>query len=270
MNSRHDVERSGNLEWDRLIRDRTPARLRVGRAGGAYRTATQLQLRADHAAARDAVSRELDLQHDLGLAFIERWRLFEVRTRARSKLEYLLQPPLGRDFDDSARREILSHCPQAPDLQIAIGDGLSASAIAVQVPELVPLLVTEAERRSWTVGQMFVVRHCRVGVMNVIGEWLRPRVVVLLIGERPGLSASDSLSAYMGYMPTRAHTDADRNLVCNIHSRGIPIDAAAIRIVRFAAELMRLQRSGTSIKETAPGPNKPTLPRATPERSPGR
>jgi len=234
--------------YDRL-RELTPARLLVGRSGEAYTTATQLQLRADHASARDAVWRELQFPHDLGPGLAEQWKLFEVCTRARTKSEYLLQPNLGRELGEPASEEITRRCGAEADLQIVIGDGLSAGAVAAQVPALLPLLAVETERRGWRLGQPFVVRHCRVGVINAIGERLRPRVVVLLIGERPGMSSAESLSAYMAYQPRREHTDADRNLVSNIHAQGLRAEEAAMRIARLAGEFMLAGRSGATVKE---------------------
>src|SRR4030095_14598832 len=94
-----------------------------------------------------------------------------------------------------------------------------------------------------------VFPHCRVGVMNEIGELLGPNVVVLLIGERPGLATAESLSAYMAYRPRPGDTDAKRNLISNIHSRGVPIDEAAVRILRLAERMKRLGASGVSVKE---------------------
>jgi ethanolamine ammonia-lyase small subunit len=253
MNPGDDIRLRPRLPGARRLSERlrelTPARLLVGRSGEAYTTATQLQLRADHAAARDAVWRELQFPHDLGPDFVERWKLFEVCTHARTKSEYLLQPNRGRELGKSAEAEITRHCASGADLQIVIGDGLSAGAIAAQVPPLLPLLVAEAERRGWRWGQPFVVRHCRVGVINGVGELLRPRVVVLLIGERPGMSSAESLSAYMAYEPRRGHSDADRNLISNIHARGLLPGEASVRIVSLAAEFMRLKCSGTTVKE---------------------
>src|ERR1700722_8032880 len=178
----------------RKIRERTPARILVGRAGAAYRTSTQLELREAHAAARDAVRAELDMESALGTAFIKPWNLLEVRTEARSKEEYLLQPDLGRRLNESSRQELVSHCSRESDIQIAIGDGLSVTAVAAQVPVLLPLLDEGARARGWTVGNPFLIRHCRVGVLNEIGEVLAPKVAVLLIGERPGLATAESLS----------------------------------------------------------------------------
>jgi ethanolamine ammonia-lyase small subunit len=224
----------------------------VGRAGPAYRTATQLELRQDHAAALDAVHAELDLARDFGPAFMERWQLFEVATRAGSKAEFLLRPDLGRHFSEAGRAELVRQCPAGADLQVAVGDGLSAAAVSAQVPLLLPLLAEQARAARWRWGRPFVVRHCRVGVLNEIGELLDPAVAVLLVGERPGLATAESLSAYLAFRPRPGHTDARRNLISNIHARGVPPEAAAGRILAFAEKLRRLQASGVGVQEDAP------------------
>ena len=236
----------------RKIRARTPARLLAGRAGAAYRTATQLELREAHAAARDAVRDELDVSKAFGADFVHRWRLFEVRTKASNKDDYLLRPDLGRHLDEASRPPIQQCCLRRCDLQIAIGDGLSVTAVAKQVPSLLPLLYAGAERRGWKVGQPFVIHHCRVGVLNEIGELLDPKVVVLLIGERPGLATAESLSAYMAYRPRGSHTDANRNLISNIHARGLNPQVASERILNFAAQMMTAQISGSTLREELP------------------
>ena len=97
------------------------------------------------------------------------------------------------------------------------------------------------------------MRYCRVGVMNEIGEILDPAVVILLIGERPGLATAESLSAYMAYRPRPGDTDAKRNLISNIHSRGLSIDEAAERIITLAGTLRAMQCSGVQVKESLSG-----------------
>jgi ethanolamine ammonia-lyase small subunit len=239
-------------ELVRKIRARTPARLLGGRAGSSYRTQTQIELRQAHAAAQDAVRAELKPSAAFGAAFVQEWQLFETDTQAASKGEYLLRPDLGRHFDTRSRAEIQKRCPKGGDLQIAIGDGLSVPAVSIQIPALLPLLCAGAQARGWQPGPVFVVHHCRVGILNEIGELLKPRVAVLLIGERPGLATAESLSAYMAHRPSVRHTDADRNLISNIHSRGVsPADAAA-RILNLAAQMMKAGGSGYSVKETPP------------------
>jgi ethanolamine ammonia-lyase small subunit len=231
------------------VQARTPARILTGRAGPAYRTATQLALRQDHAAALDAVQTELNLLRDFGQPFVERWGLFEVTTCASSKAQYLLRPDLGRRLSDVSRTEVPKRCPTGVDLQIVIGDGLSAAAVITQVPLLMEALEQGARERGWGFGQPFVIRYCRVGILNDLGELLNPAVVVLLIGERPGLATAESLSAYIAYRPRAGHTDAERNLISNIHARGVTPAAAAVRIVRLADRLMRSQLSGVAVKE---------------------
>src|SRR3984893_11482837 len=155
-----------SAELVRRIRARTPARILVGRAGAAYRTSTQLELREAHAAARDAVRAELELETTFGADSVKQWGLFEVCTQAADKDEFLLQPELGRHFNDASRAELQRRCLSGNDLQIAIGDGLSVHAVAAQIPLLFPLLHAGARKRGWTVGQSFVIRHCRVGILK--------------------------------------------------------------------------------------------------------
>jgi len=241
--------------WPNLIqkiRARTPARVLADRTGAAYRTATQLQLRQDHAAARDAVRAEFELERDLGAEFVERWKLFAVSTMAVSREEYLRRPDLGRRLDENARKLLLAHCARNADLQIVIGDGLSVTAVSSQAPALLPLLAEKARSRGWTLGQPFAAKYCRVGLMNDLGELLQPKVVVLLIGERPGLATAESLSAYMAYQPRAGHNDANRNLISNIHARGVDTEGAASRIIDLTEQMMRRRISGVEIKEELP------------------
>jgi ethanolamine ammonia-lyase small subunit len=236
----------------RTIRARTPARLLAGRAGAAYRTATQLDLREAHAAARDAVRAELETDQVFGAEFAQAWKLLEVRTQATTKDEYLLRPDLGRHFNHTSAAEIKRHCAPDREIQIAIGDGLSVPAVAAQVPALLPLLYAGAQARNWTVGSTLVIHHCRVGILNEIGELLNPRVALLLIGERPGLASAESLSAYMAHRPRAGHSDADRNLISNIHARGLDPESAAHRILNLAAQMMAANSSGYTLRENPP------------------
>jgi len=236
-------------EFLKKVRAQTPARLLAGRSGAAYRTGTQLELREAHAAARDAVRAEMNLVTDLSEEFVRKWGLFEVRSQAANKDEYLLRPDLGRHLNEDSRAEITKRCAKGQDLQIVIGDGLSVTAVAQQVPRLLPLLCEGAKIRAWSVGLTFVIRHCRVGILNKIGELLAPNVAVLLIGERPGLATAESLSAYMAYRPKTSDTDANRNLISNIHARGVGPEQASDRILNLAAAMMKSQKSGCQLRE---------------------
>ena len=231
------------------IRARTPARLLTGRAGAAYRTETQIDLREAHAAARDAVRIEFEIEAAFGSAFVERWGLFEICTRANSKDAYLLRPDLGRHFSEEARKQVKERCSLNSDFQVVIGDGLSVPAVSAQVPLLLPLLEEGAKALGWTFGQPFAIRHCRVGILNEIGVLLAPRVAALLIGERPGLATAESLSAYMAYRPKANDSDANRNLISNIHPRGVDPRDAANRILKLAAKMINASSSGYALRE---------------------
>ncbi len=266
--SDHDFPEYDLPEMIKKVRAQTPARLLAGRSGAAYRTNTQLELREAHAAARDAARAELNLfrcpkngpendpgdgpENDPGDNFARKWNLFEVCSRAASKDEYLLRPDLGRHLNDASRAEVTRCCTTGHDLQIVIGDGLSVTAVTLQAPRLLPLLSQGAKTRGWSVGQTFVVRYCRVGILNEIGELLGPKVVVLLIGERPGLATAESLSAYMAYRPKTPHTDANRNLISNIHARGVSTEQAARRILNLAEAMMKTHTSGCQLREELP------------------
>jgi ethanolamine ammonia-lyase small subunit len=245
------------------IRQRTPARVAVGRAGVSYSTSTQLGLRLDHAAAMDAVRREIDPERDFGAEFVATQQLIAVQSLAGSKEEYVLRPDLGRRLSDSARQTIAENCQADCDLQIVIGDGLSSAAVATQVPQLLPLLYAGASQRGWRVAQTILIRYCRVGIMNDLGDLLSPQVLILLVGERPGLATAESLSAYLAWRPRPGHSDADRNLISNIHSAGVPVPLAAMRILGLAELLFQSQSSGVAIKEepqSQPGALPGTLP----------
>ena len=255
--SKRDLPEGDSSEHDlseiiKKVRAQTPARLLAGRSGAAYRTNTQMELREAHAAARDAVRAELNLLRDLGDGFIRNWNLFEVCSRAASKDEYLLRPDLGRLLNDESRAEVIGNCPTGHDLQIVIGDGLSVTAVAMQIPRLLPPLCEGARTRGWSFGRIFVIRHCRVGILNQIGDLLVPKVAVLLIGERPGLATAESLSAYMAYRPKTSDTDANRNLISNIHARGVSTEHAVQRILDLAASMMKTHRSGCQLREELP------------------
>jgi ethanolamine ammonia-lyase small subunit len=241
------------------VRVRTPARLLAGRSGAAYRTNTQLELRQAHAAARDAVRAELGLFTNPDDEFIRKWNLFEVCSRAANKDEYLLRPDLGRQLNEASRAEVNRRCIKGRDLQIVIGDGLSVTAVAMQVPRLLQQLYDGAITRGWSVGNTFVIRYCRVGILNEIGELLSPKVAVLLIGERPGLATAESLSAYMAYQPKASDTDANRNLISNIHARGVSTEQAVQRILNLARSMTNARQSGFQLREELPQEIPPAL-----------
>jgi ethanolamine ammonia-lyase small subunit len=227
----------------------TPARIRVGRAGTAYPTSLLLQLRADHATARDAVYSAVDYTSGPVADVLDGLDPVHLCSAAGDRARYLVRPDLGRVLDTESRAELGRRGSRDADLQIIIGDGLSGTAVDRQVPVLLPALMEGARLRNWRCGRIITVENCRVGVMNDVGRILGSGVVVLLIGERPGLRAADSLSAYMAWRPGPGDTDATRNLVANIHGRGVRPVAAADRLLALATQMQQHRYSGVAIKE---------------------
>ena len=222
----------------------TTARIGVGRAGPRYTTASLLLFQADHAVTQDALHRDVDqrLLDELGL--------FAVQTKITGgKQEYLLRPDLGRQLSDEAKRTIAERCAKGPQVQVVVGDGLSAAAIEANLRQMLPILKQGVQAAGLSFGAPFFVKYCRVGVMNDIGDLLQPEVLILLIGERPGLGRADSMSAYMAYRPKRGDTDADRDVICNIFESGgtNPLEAGAF-VVQLAQKMRRRQASGVKLK----------------------
>ncbi|RKS67953.1 ethanolamine ammonia-lyase small subunit [Motilibacter peucedani] len=223
----------------------TPARLLVGRAGTSYSTRTLLTLRADHAAARDAVTAPLDLEDGPLAAALRDVGALVVSSRARTLQEHLRRPDLGRLLDEDDRGLVRDRCPADVDLQVVVGDGLSAAAVAVHVPVVLPALLAAARDAGWSVGLPVLVRRCRVGVLNDVGEVLRPRAAVLLVGERPGLAYAESLSAYVAWRPGPGQTDADRVVLSGIsagHRQGLPAHRAAEAVLAAVASRLSPER----------------------------
>jgi ethanolamine ammonia-lyase small subunit len=243
---RHEpgVQNPADEDGLRALMSSTPARIGIGRSGPRYRTSKWLLFEADLAVTQDALYRDVDqaLLDDLGL--------FSVQTKITGgKEEYLLRPDLGRTLNDEARKEVIERCVKKPNMQVCIGDGLSAAAIEANLRQILPVLKNGCQMAHLSWGTPFFIRYCRVGVMNDIGDLIHPDVLILLIGERPGLGRAESMSAYMGFRPHAAHTDADRDVICNIYDAGgtNPLEAGAY-IVQVAEKMIQYQASGVKLR----------------------
>lgn len=230
----------------------TTARIGAGRAGARFRTASWLLFESDHAVTQDALVREVDP------GLLQRMNLFSVQTRVTGgKEEYLLRPDLGRKLNPEAADLIRQKCTPRPNIQICAGDGLSAAAIEANLEKIMPVMTSGFQNAGLTVGTPFFIRFCRVGVMNDIGDLLQPDVLILLIGERPGLGRADSMSAYMAYRPQKGHSDADRDVICNIYDSGgtNPLEAGAF-VVQMARKMISKQASGIKLRLAETGKEK--------------
>ncbi|SHN47941.1 ethanolamine ammonia-lyase subunit EutC [Cryptosporangium aurantiacum] len=235
-------------------RTATPARLFLGGPGTSYPTDALLRLRLDHALAKDALRAEVGPEHPALRGIAAAHGLITVSSRATSHREYLLRPDLGRRLDDAGAATVARDAGQDTDLQLILGDGLSPEALTEHGPAVFAGLHAAATARGWSLGTPIYVHRARVGVLNDIGELTGCRVAVLLIGERPGLQTPRSLSAYMGFRPRHRHTNAERNLICNIQPDGVRVDAAVARIAGLLDDLVAAGSSGVAIKESVTPP----------------
>lgn len=222
----------------------TTARIGVGRTGPRIKTASLLLFQADHAITQDA------LYSDIDQSILDKYGLFTIQTNiSGGKEQYLLRPDLGRQLNNNGKITIKEKCKIAPDIQLVIGDGLSSAAIEANIAQIFPVIKQGVESAGLSFGTPFHVKYCRVGVLNDIGEIIRPKVLILLIGERPGLGRAQSMSAYMAYMPKTGDNDADRDVVCNIFENGgtNPLEAGAF-VVQIAQKMIKHQASGVKLK----------------------
>jgi len=244
----------------------TSARIALGRAGVSLPTAAQLALQLAHAQARDAVHLALDgpaLQAALAPLGLETLLLHSA---AADRHVYLQRPDLGRRLSDASRQALLDRQPSHPsekpaeaprrhDIAFVIADGLSAPAIAHHalplLTQVLALLKSPPDEgaQPWSVAPLVIVEQGRVAVADEVGEWLGARAVVILIGERPGLSSPDSLGLYLTWMPRVGLTDASRNCISNVRSAGLGYEEATRKLGYLLGESRRRQLSGVGLKE---------------------
>jgi ethanolamine ammonia-lyase small subunit len=224
----------------------TTARLSLGRVESFVATQDQLDFRLDHALARDAVHAQLDVSA-LAAGLKERGlRTLNLRSAAPDRSSYLRRPDLGRLLATDSIHAIEVADAGEVETAIILADGLSALAIERQALPLLDALLPILPNLCPLVP---IVANARVAVGDEIGQRLGAKLTVLLIGERPGLSSSDSLGVYITWHPRTGRTDAERNCISNIRAKGLSFEDAAQRILYFVSEAIRLQTSGTALKE---------------------
>jgi ethanolamine ammonia-lyase small subunit len=239
--TRGHESRSSNLDELKELVSKTPARIGVGRAGLRPKTDTWLKFRFDHAAAVDAVYG--DVNEDL----LNRLDLFKVNTMVKDKEVYIRRPDLGRKLSDESKQLIKTKCKKEPTVQIIVSDGLSSSAVEENVEDVYLSLQQSLNSLGLDIGTPFFVERGRVALMDDVGELLNPKVVVLLIGERPGLVSAESLSAYLCYEPRKGTIEADRMVISNIHKGGIPPVEAGAYLGPVIQKILKHEASGVSL-----------------------
>lgn len=229
----------------------TPARVALGRSGGSLPTAVRLQLRLDHARARSAVDRPFDsatMTTELERAGL---RSHAVISRAVTRAQYVRRPDLGRTLDDQAVADLAALAGEPCDVVVVLCDGLSPGAVQQHGAALAGTIVQCLP--AWSFGPTVVVTNGRVALGDHIGAALRAGAVVVLIGERPGMTVPESIGAYVTHAPRPGRTDAERNCVSNIHAEGLSIDAAAARIADLLVRSRALGATGVELTGGEPG-----------------
>lgn len=237
------VNAASKPEVVQALRGATRARVCVGRTGPRPRTTSLLRFLADHSRSKDTVLSEIPS------AWVQASGLLEVHTQATEINQYLTRPDLGRILCDEGIATLREKCVQQPDVQIVISNGLSTEAITANFDEILPPLTKYLTGAGLTLGTPIFVHFGRVKVEDQIGQLLGAKVVILLIGERPGLGQSESLSCYMVYKPTAKTVEAERTCISNIHRSGTPPVEAAAVIAELAGNMIRHEASGIALNQ---------------------
>jgi ethanolamine ammonia-lyase small subunit len=243
----------------RDLRELTPARVGLGRSGASMPTKALLEFTLDHARARDAVHAVFDVFSLIsGLGGLG-MQPVQVSSQAQDRKEYLRRPDLGRILDPSSKHLLANRDGGPCQLAIVVGDGLSPSAVNAHAVELVRSLIPRLTADGIEIDCAVVASGARVALGDEIGAIVGARMMLMLIGERPGLSAPDSLGAYLTFAPKPGLTDAQRNCVSNIHGSGLGYDEAAFRIAWLVRKGLARKITGVALKDESGGQTSPRI-----------
>jgi ethanolamine ammonia-lyase small subunit len=243
---------SGYADPWAALRRYTDARIALGRVGGSQPTQAVLDFRLAHARARDAVHRPLDVAA-LGerLAGLD-LPLARVASRAPDRPTYLQRPDLGRRLAGEAQERLIDMPATGCDVAFVLADGLSALAVERHAAPLLEAVLPRLRAQNWRIGPLVIAEQARVALGDEVGHALAAELVVMLIGERPGLSSPDSLGVYLTYRPRPGRMDSERNCISNIRPEGLTYPAAAHKLLYLLTEARRRGLTGVGLKDDAP------------------
>ncbi|MGQ0442945.1 MAG: ethanolamine ammonia-lyase subunit EutC [Methylophilaceae bacterium] len=233
--------------WQHL-KSLTPARIALGRAGVSLPTQEILDFGLAHAMARDAVHLPLDIKALNAELAAADFATIVVESAVNNRQVYLLRPDLGRRLNEASASKLAAHEKKGFDLLILIGDGLSSMAIKNHALPMVQALRTQFPT-GWKIAPIIIASQARVALSDEVGELLKAQLVLMLVGERPGLSSPDSLGLYLTYKPKLGRQDSERNCISNVRPEGLQYQAAAYKALWLAREAMRLQCTGVGLKD---------------------
>jgi ethanolamine ammonia-lyase small subunit len=238
---------ASNVLWDGLRRS-TAARIGLARTGASLATGPLLDFRLAHSRARDAVHEPLDeAQLAAALAGLSD-PVLAIASAAGTRSDYLMRPDMGRRLAADGEAA-LAACAGRHDVVFVVADGLSARAVQAHATPVLARVIEKLRTKSWRIAPLVVVRHGRVAIGDAIAHALGADCVAILIGERPGLSAADSMGAYLTYKPHAGTTDADRNCISNIRPEGLGYADAAVKIASMLTAMRTGRISGVRLKD---------------------
>jgi ethanolamine ammonia-lyase small subunit len=235
------------------MRHLTAARLGIVRSGGSLTTAQVLDFDLAHAQARDAVHLGFDrdqVKSDIQKILAEHGMapaVLEIHSMAADKAIYLKRPDLGRRLSAESMPR-LEQVEQGKDVAVIVSDGLSAQAL-VHLPAVLRAWLPLVRSAGFSVAPILLIPLARVGISDHVGEIIRPRTSVILLGERPGLATPESLGAYFTHEPRHGRTDADRNCISNIHADGLSAETAAALLQSLVVHAIRLNLGGVLLSQ---------------------
>ena len=228
----------------------TAARIALGRAGNSIPLKQSLELKLAHAHARDAIYSNLNTDKLIGELKIHGLTVIQVCSKAEYREQYLQRPDLGRQLCDTCIDDLISTAGKY-DISIVIADGLSAEALNLNAVPFLQILISLLKSANYTLAPLVLAEQARVALADHIAHHLGAKFSIILIGERPGLSAADSIGAYLTYNPKPGLTDESRNCVSNIRPQGLSFNIAAQKIFYLVQEAFRLKLSGVNLKDNA-------------------
>ena len=233
-----------------FLQNYTHARIARGRAGHSIPTSELLKFQADHAQARDAVYSELDIEQ-LNKSISEAFdlKIFNLKSEVENRSQYLQRPDLGRTLSRISREELTSVNISESDICFVITDGLSAEAINQNAVPILGNLIPKLTEINWKIAPICIVEQGRVAIADEIGFLLKSEIVIILIGERPGLTSPNSLGAYITFRPYVGMTDESRNCVSNIRPEGMNFQMATDKILYLLTEIKSKKLSGVNLKD---------------------
>jgi ethanolamine ammonia-lyase small subunit len=248
MSEKRPVPVSGDDGLWADLRRLTAARIGLARSGASLATAPLLGFKLDHARARDAVHEPLDEARLIADLEALGSKVLSVASAAADRKEFLMRPDLGRRLAAGADTALKPHAAEH-DVVFVIADGLSARAVQSHAAEVLKLVVPTLRADGWRIAPLIVVRHGRVAIGDAIAALLHAKSIAMLIGERPGLTAPDSMGAYLTWQPGPRTIDADRNCISNIRPDGIGYADAAFKIAHLLRAMRERRMSGVQLKD---------------------